>query len=117
MKPEIITKEEIRAVGYEIEAEYVRGSEKNAAYWGEVDFKNYPPYPAELSDRGEIATWKHPADEKVRLCYYFGCMTDAAVPEGFAEFTIPAAQYAVFTASDAVGKETPAETVAKVLRV
>ena len=115
MTIEMISKEEIRGIGYEIPAEYVKGSEKNSAYWAEIDFSAYPPYPADLKDEGELATWKHPADEKVKLAYYFGCISDAAdVPEGFTEFTITAGDYAVITASDAVGRETKDETVAKV---
>jgi len=114
MKLEFTSKEEIRAIGYEIDAEYVKGSDKNGAYWGEIDFSAYPPYPADLNDLGEIATWKHPADEKVKLAYYFGCVSDTQpVPEGFTEFTITAGDYAVVTASDAVGTEPKADTVAK----
>ena len=115
MIPAIVKQNEIRGIGYEIDAEYVRGSEKNAAYWGEIDFSKYPPYPADLEDLGELATWKHPAGENEHLCYYFGCRsTTPEVPEGFTEFTIPAAEYAVFIASDEVGTEAPAETVKKV---
>lgn len=115
MKVEMISKEEIRGIGYEIPADYVRGSEKNSAYWAEIDFSAYPAYPADLNDQGELATWKHPADEKVKLAYYFGCISDTTpVPEGFTEFTITAGDYAVVTASEDVGKEAKADTVAKV---
>lgn len=115
MKVEMISKEEIRGIGYEIPAEYAKGSEKNSAYWAEIDFSAFPAYPADLDDQGELATWKHPADEKVKLAYYFGCISDTVeVPEGFTEFTITAGDYAVVTASEAVGDESKAETVAKV---
>ena len=115
MNVEMISKGEIRGIGYEIPADYVRGSDKNSAYWAEIDFSAYPAYPADLNDQGELATWKHPADEKVKLAYYFGCISDTTpVPEGFTEFTITAGDYAVVTASEEVGKETKADTVAKV---
>ena len=116
MTPAIIKLDEIRGIGYEItEIEYERGSEKNGAAWGELDFSKYPAYPAYLHDEGELSVWRHPKDEKVRLAYYFGCKSDTVpVPEGFTEFIITAGEYAVFVASNSVLDEKPADTVAKV---
>ena len=116
MDPIFEKKDAFRAVCYEVTTEeYIPGSERNAARWTEIDFSGYPMYPEVLDDLGEISTWKHPAGEKEKLAYYFGCVSDTApVPEGFAELTVPAGEYAVFTASEDVGKESPAETAAKV---
>ena len=100
MKVAIIQKEGLRALGYKIAAEYQMDTSKNAAYWANVDFSAYPAYPTGLVDKAEIATWYHPEDSQEPLAYYFGTVTDyEGVPEGFVEFKIPAAEFAVFTAS------------------
>lgn len=112
----VITKKEaLRALGYKIKGDYQKETAKNAAYWAKVDFSAYPAYPEGLADKAEIATWYHPADSEDPLAYYFGTVTDfAGVPEGFVEFNIPEAEYAVFTASETVDKDEKDVTAKKV---
>ncbi len=108
-------KEALRALGYKIEAEYQMDTVKNAAYWAKVDFSAYPAYPEGLVDKAEIATWYHPEDSEEPLAYYFGTVTDyAGVPDGFVEFHIPAADYAVFTASETADTDAKEVTAKKV---
>ncbi len=116
MKPEIVKCGDVRAIGYEIkDAEYKCCAETNCAYWTEVDFRKYPPYPAEMNNLGDVAVWMHPADDKEKLAYYYGTVTDLkAAPEGFVEFTVPGGQYAVFTATEDLLTDAPAETARKV---
>ncbi len=115
MKVVITKKEAIRAIGYKIEAEYQKETAKNAAYWINVDFSKYPAYPEGLNDIAEIATWYHPENSTEPLSYYFGTVTDYKdVPEGFTEFHIPAAEYAVFTASESVDRDSRDVTAKKV---
>ena len=115
MEAVIAKKEALRALGYKIEAEYQMETVKNAAYWAKVDFSAYPAYPEGLVDQAEIATWYHPADSQEPLAYYFGTVTDyEGIPEGFVEFNIPAAEFAVFTASETVDQETKDVTAGKV---
>lgn len=115
MKVEIAKKDALRAIGYKIDAEYQKETAKNAAYWAKVDFSGCPAYPDGLVDQAEIATWYHPEDSEEPLAYYFGTVTDyAGVPDGFVEFKIPGAQFAVITASEAVGSEDASETAKKV---
>lgn len=97
MKVTIIKKEDIRAVGYEIQGTRDSDIGKSGAYWVGVDFKEYPKYPENMTDEGEIGMWMHPDEKSGELCYFFGCVSDIdPVPEGFREVVIPAAQYAVF---------------------
>jgi predicted transcriptional regulator YdeE len=112
----VITKRDaIRAIGYKIDAQYQMETAKNAAYWINVDFSKYPAYPEGLNDMAEIATWYHPEGSTEPLAYYFGTVTDyKEIPEGFTEFNIPAAEYAVFTASDTADKDDAALTAKKV---
>lgn len=115
MKVVMTSKEAIRAIGYKIAAEYQRETAKNAAYWINVDFTAFPPYPEGLVDKGEIATWYHPENSQEPLSYYFGTVTDyVGVPEGFEEFNIPAADYAVFTASETADTDAKEITAKKV---
>lgn len=116
MEAVIAKKEALRALGYKIAAEYQKDTAKNAAYWANVDFSAYPAYPEGLVDKAEIATWYHPEDSQEPLAYYFGTVTDyAGVPDGFVEFNIPEAEYAVFTASETAdqdGRDVTAKKVA-----
>lgn len=115
MKVDIIKKDALRALGYKIEADYQMETAKNAAYWAKVDFSAFPAYPDGLVDKAEIATWYHPEDSQEPLAYYFGTVTDyAGVPDGFVEFCIPAAEYAVFTASETADKDDKDVTAKKV---
>ena len=115
MKVDIVKKDGLRALGYKIAAEYQKDTAENAAYWAKVDFSAYPAYPEGLVDKAEIATWYHPEDSEEPLAYYFGTVTDyAQVPEGFVEFNIPAAEFAVFTASETADTDPAQVTAAKV---
>lgn len=115
MKVEILQKEEIRAVGYEIPAVPDKELEKKAAYWSNIDFSSMPPYPENLNDQGEIAMWYHPEEVSGEMSYFFGCVSDTEpVPEGFREVKIPAAQYAVFEVELPEGKYDPAVVTKKV---
>ena len=115
MKAEITKKDAIRALAYKIKADYQKDTVKNAAYWANVDFSAYPAYPEGLVDKAEIATWYHPEDSREPLAYFFGSVTDyAGVPEGFEELNIPAAEFAVFTASESADIDARAITAQKV---
>ena len=115
MKVAIIQKEGLRALGYKIAVEYQMDTSKNAAYWANVDFSAYPAYPAGLVDKAEIATWYHPEDSQEPLAYDFVTVTDyEGVPEGFVEFNIPAAEFAVFTASETADTDSKEVTAKKV---
>ena len=114
MKPEIVKCGDVRAIGYEIkDAKYACGSETNFAYWTEVDFSKLPPFPAEMNNKGDVGVWIHPDGKTPVYCY--GAATDhKAAPEGFVEYTVPGAEYAVFTATDSLLTDAPAETARKI---
>ena len=110
-----VKKEALRAIGYNIPAEYQKDTAKNAAYWANVDFSAYPAYPEGLVDKAEIASWYHPENSTEPLVYYYGTVTDYnGIPEGFAELVFPAGEFAVFTASETADKDPKDVTAAKV---
>ena len=115
MEAAIIKKDAVRALAYKIKADYQKETAKNAAYWANVDFSAFPAYPEGLVDKAEIATWYHPENSQEPLAYYFGTVTDyAGIPEGFEELNIPAAEFAVFTASETADKDAKEVTAQKV---
>ena len=109
-------RDEINVISYEIkDAKYIPGSEGNAAYWTGIDFSNLPPFPADIPMQGEIALWKHSVGELVELSYYFGFETDVTeAPDGFVNYKISPAEYAVFEATDKLGTEPVTDTAAQV---
>ncbi|MBQ6381447.1 MAG: AraC family transcriptional regulator [Clostridia bacterium] len=93
MKVTIQNEKEFKVFGYVIETD----DATEGGYWGKIDFSQYPQYPADCDDQGEVAMWIHPEKVSGELKYFFGYKTnDAAPSEGFEEIVIPAAQYAVF---------------------
>lgn len=114
MNPEIIKKESFSAVGYCIIPPEDLVVKENCAYWKKIDFTEYPNYPEELEDCGEIAAWIHPNEKSGELSYFFGFETVCkSVPEGFSVINIPAAEYAVFEVSVSVFDESLSEELKK----
>lgn len=102
MKPKIVKKESMKAFCYEISPEMNPvDAGVSAAYWCDVDFKNFPSYPRNCNAIGELGVWLHPQEDTGDLKYYFGYVTNDMQPaKGFVSVEIPAAKYAVFTAAD-----------------
>lgn len=102
MEPKIVKKESVKAFCYEISPQSVPiDTMESAAYWCDVNFKEYPPYPQGCNDMGELGVWLHPQADTGDLKYYFGYVTDdAKAAEGFVTVEIPAAECAVFEAAE-----------------
>lgn len=92
-----------RVVGLVIHTtnESMEGYQKIPAFWGEVmqgnkqleilNLMNHPPF-------GLIGVNAYNTDleDARKFDYYIACSTDKSVPEGMAEYTVPASKWAVF---------------------
>ena len=93
LKVTIQNQNEFKVFGYIIET----ADESQGGYWEKVNFSDYPSYPEDCDDQGEVAMWIHPAEVSGELKYFFGYKTEDKSPaKGFEEIIIPAAQYAMF---------------------
>lgn len=98
MIPKFLQKDSFTILAYSIKPKETQVSPKeNCAYWSTIDFKQYPPYPADLVDKAEVAIWLYSKEDPDSINYYFGFETDVdKTYEGFSKITIPKANYAVF---------------------
>lgn len=95
--PRFVEKETFSALGYCIIPPKKITANENGAYWKNIDFAKLPPYPKNLEDRGEVASWIRPDEKNGEFWYFFGFETDCKnAPDGFYILNIPKSEYAVF---------------------
>ena len=97
VRPEFVKRSEMRAYGYVIPVEENHSQAGQAAFWSNVDFKDFPSYPENASDYAEISTWINPDVKTGKMEYFFGYITSDPTPaDGFRRLSLAGGDYAVF---------------------
>ena len=95
--PEFVKRSALKAYGYVIPVHEEQEEAGQAAFWSQIRFRDYPPYPEDASDYAEIGIWINPDKKTGMMDYFFGYVTNDASPaEGFRPISIDAGVYAVF---------------------